>query len=542
MKFQRKPPYHAILFYLILVGFSCLPVWTVEYFVNYDGSSHVYASYIMLELFKNNSLFAEVFAFNSISVPNSTGHWLLTFLLVFFSAFTATKIITTLTFAGVVAAVGWLRWKTSGPQGIRTSFLIGTILAFNWLWFAGFYNFMLGVMFYALTLGFYFGWRDNLSLPRLAVLSLLFLLTYFSHLIPFLFLAGTVLFLAFLTKNPAPSKNIPRLLLAFLPTVPLLLTYKSLTATGGDFSPVWRALDNPLSITSWLNQLRTVDSFVLISRKSFPFVPVDSAYFAVFAPMLWFFPGLLLLIFITYQNRHKPNFQTTKPFAILFFLSTLTALFAPDDFGTSHGSILRERIFICGMVLLIPFFQTSGWKCLLRTAQLIFLLIILFQTAVLWEYSLRTNPEARQYFAAKEFLGENESLASIVIVAEGWRYHNQPMMQFDAYLGIEKRSVVWSFYETGYYVFPIVAKNAEDKKIFLELSKYNFYTLNPAFMTDEKFAENLARLDTLLADNHPKIRNLLVWGKEPRIEAVISKYFDGTPVFENEKIRVFRQK
>jgi hypothetical protein len=61
-------------------------------------------------------------------------------------------------------------------------------------------------------------------------------------------------------------------------------------------------------------------------------------------------------------------------------------------------------------------------------------------------------------------------------------------------------------------------------------------------MSREKFEENLSKLDSLLSNNPQKVKNLLVWGREPQIEAVISKYFDSNPVFENEKIRVFRQK
>src|SRR5690348_16412864 len=98
----------------------------------------------MLELLRGNPRFTDLFQFNFIFFPDVSGHWLMALMLLVTSAFTTTKVMMTLTYVGLVAAVGWLRWRTAGREGILTSFLIGGALAFKWLWLEGFYNFNLG--------------------------------------------------------------------------------------------------------------------------------------------------------------------------------------------------------------------------------------------------------------------------------------------------------------------------------------------------------------------------------------------------------------
>ena len=303
MENKSSPVLKYLAFFLCLIVFCCLPIWWVDYYINHDGSTHIYSAKVMLELLKGNPHFSDVFAFNSISVPNSSGHWILVFLLTIFSSFTTTKIIVTLTFAGFVAACGWLRFKTAGANGIKTSLLIAATIGFNWLWFSGFYNFIIGVIFFTLTIAIFFGWREKMNRWRIFVLSLLILITYFSHLIAFGILAGSLFLLAISVSKSQIKKSIIFLFLAFIPIVPLLLIYKSISVSGGEISPVWRSLDNPFSPISWISQMRGADAFVIISRKTFPFIENYSSVFAIFTPLFWMLIAFAILLLSTFRLR-----------------------------------------------------------------------------------------------------------------------------------------------------------------------------------------------------------------------------------------------
>ena len=537
MNLFGSPNFRLTVFFLLLIAFCCAPIWAVEYFINQDGSAHLYSSYIMLELLKGNPVFGEVFAFNSISIPNSSGHWLMVLLLNIFSPFVVTKIMVTLTFAGFVAAVGWLRLKTVGFEGLKTSLLIGAALGFNWLWFCGFYNFLIGVCCFVFAAGLFFTWRDKMNPRRAALLSMLFLLAYFSHIVSFAILAGSVFLLAFAGSKADIKRNLMWIAIALLPVLPLIVIYKSISVSGGGFFPVWRNLENPFSPVSWLAQFRTADSFILMSRKSFPFAAGNSRYYAVFAPFLWIIVALLTLAAASLKEKTKLFSKTGLIFSFLFFSLAALAMFAPDDFGLNNGSILRERLLLCGLVFFVPLFRAENSLLLKRFAQGCLLFVLIFQTAALWEYALRTDAEAREFLSARNTIAPDDRLASVMLVEDGLRFNAMPTGMMNNYLGIAPNRIVWDNYEIGHYLFPIVAKIAEDKRFVFDLTRHSAFILNDP---NQKFDERLAGLDSCLTENHQKIRTLVVWGKDARVEVILIKWFE--PVYENERVRVFRHR
>ncbi|HVE57779.1 MAG TPA: hypothetical protein VNB22_13185 [Pyrinomonadaceae bacterium] len=541
MKVSASPKFRILGFFLLLVIFCCAPVWSVEYFINQDGSAHLYSSFLMLELLKDNPSIGELFAFNSISVPNSSGHWLMVLFLNFFSPFVVTKIIVTLTFAGFIASIGWLRAKTVGTEGLKTSLLIGAAIGFNWLWFVGFYNFLIGVCCFVFTMGLFFSWREKINPWRTLILSMLFLLAYFSHIVSFAILAGSVLMLAFSASKPQIKRNFVCVLIALLPILPLVIIYKSVSVSGGGFFPAWRNLENPLSLVSWFSQIRTADPFILISRKSFPFIGGNSKYFAIFTPILWILTAIVSLATATFFEKANTNIfsKTNLIFVFLLVSCVLAAVFAPDDFGLTNGSVLRERLLLCGLVFFIPLFRAENSARLKKFAQICLLFVVIFQTAALWEYSLQTNAEAKEFLSAQATVSPDDKLASVVLVEDGLRFHSVPMPMMNNYLGIEQNRLVWDNYEIGHYLFPIVAKNPADKQFVFDFTQHNAFSLNNP---GQNFAEKLSKLEACLAENNQKINTLLVWGKDSRVEAVLNKWFEPQPIYENGRMRVFRHK
>lgn len=542
MSFFESSNFRLLALFLLLAVFTCSPIWGVEYFINQDGSGHVYSAALMTELLKGNPTVSEVYAFNSISFPNSSGHWLLILLLQFCTAFTATKIIVTLTFLGIVAGIGWLRWKTVGRDGVATSLMIGAALGFNWLWLMGFYNFTIGVIGFAFTLGLYYGWRENMNLFRAILLSALLIVVYFSHIIGFAILAGSIFLLGIFVSPANWKKTFVWTALAFLPIVPLLVIYKLLSEAGGGFSPVWRNLSNPYSVTSWLTQIRSADLFILISRKNFPFTDVSSNLFAVFTPILWMLGAIFCLATATLIRFREQRDVLKKYFAflVLFAGCLLVAMFAPDDFQLTNGGVLRERFFLCGLIAFVPLFRTENAVWLKRLAQISLGVVIVFQTLALWEYALYSNRLAQDLVAAQPSIPENARLVSVSIIEDGLRYHSLPKGQMDNYLGIGGKNIqVWDNYEIGHYLFPIVAREVSHRQFVLGYTGSNAFPLNDPSVN---FEERLAKLESLLESNNNKIDTVLVWGKNAQVEAVLQKWFESEPYFQNGEVRLFRHK
>lgn len=539
MQFFTSPGFRLLLFYLILVAFACSPVWAVEYFINQDGSAHLHSAYLMLEILKGNPSVSDTYAINSISVPNSSGHWLLVLLLNFFNPFLVTKIIVTLTFAGFVASVGWLRWQTAEGKGIKTSLLIGAAIGFNWLWLAGFYNFIIGACFFVFTLGMYTKWREKLDSRRTLILALLIFLCYFSHIVSFMILAGSILFLAFFAPKPNLKKTFAFTVLAILPVLPFFLYYRTLGIAGGSFSPVWRNLVNPFSVISWLSQIRTADPFIFISRKTLPFVNAESNLFLIFTPLLWLAAAFILMTAATLRQNEETDWKNRSPFVILLVGAILCAMFAPDDFGLTNGSVLRERILLCGLIFFVPLFRLETSPLLKRLAQISLAFVIIFQTAGLWEFALKTNRDAQNYYSVSAVINEQDSIFPLLLSGENHRFHSLPMTGMGNYLGIGRNISVWNNYEIGHRLFPIVAKNEADRRLMFEIPSA---AVNLSNNSQESLDVKLLKLESALAAHHGKINILLIWDSDPLVEAVFAQWFETEPFYSSGRVRLFRHR
>lgn len=542
MSFLESPDVRVFLFFLLLISIGCSAIWGVEFFINHDGSAHLYNAYLMAELLRGNSAVSNFYALNSLSIPNSTGHWFLALLLQFFSPPTATKLIVTILYAGIVAAVGWLRIMTVGRSGLKTSLLFGATLGFNWMWFLGFYNFTFGVIGLAIILGIFFRWRNDMNFSRAIMLSLGFLLVYFSHLISFAILAGSVLVMCLSVPRQNLKKSFLWTIASMLPIIPILIIYQSMIGenAGGGLSPNWKSLADPYSIFSWITQIRSSDPFIIISRKTFPFISAQSDLFPVFTPFLWMFVAILFLFYATIRNLASIREYSREYLPFLFAAAGcgLAVMFGPDDFGLKHGSILRERVLLCGLIFLVPLFRTGLSSRPKVIAQLCLAFVFVYQSAALWEYSLRTSESAKAFFSASEFISEGQSIASITIINEKFRFHGIPEWQMNNYHGIGKNLTVWDNYEVANYVFPVVTKSIEDKNFVLNFIATNlFYTAGP----EDELNENLRKMEAFLAANSSRIDTMVVWGSDPRVEAVLQKTFEAEPFFANSKIRLFRR-
>jgi hypothetical protein len=530
-----------ILLFFLVVLIACSPIWGVGYFINQDGSPHLYNAYLMGELLNGNPHFLPFFEFNSISVPNSSGHWLLVAMLQFFSPFVVTKLIVTFTYAAFVATIVWLRFKTAGHDCLKTSLLIGAALGFNWMWFLGFYNFSIGVITFVFTVALFFGWRGRMNVGKAAVLSLLLLIGYLSHLVSFGILSGSIAMMILFSER----KDLPRTIIfsatAFIPVIPLAILFKALSASGEGFFPVWRSLGDYWSVFGIFNQLRTFDPFIIISRRSFPFSEASTPLFAVFTPILWIGAAYILLGISTIREKRGAYFRRKEmiPFVVLFVGSMVVAVLGPDDFGLTNGGILRERILLCGLCFYVPLFRANANRISKRAVQFCLAFVIIFQTTALWEYSLRSDAMARELFSAGAAIEEGDAVASVVIIDNATRFHAIPEPQLNTLNGLGRNILIWDNYEMGHYLFPLVAKSAEDRQFILAYSaSYAYAADNPRDNLDEK----ILKYEKCLEENHERIRTMMLWGRNERYEQLLRRWFGPEPYFTNGRIRLFRHK
>ncbi len=520
--------------FTLLVAASCSAVWSVDHYLNQDGTPHLYNAYLIVELVKGNSA---VDQFASLNIaPNLTGHWLLAGLLLFFAPALTTKIFVTFTFAAIVASVGWLRSQVSDGSGVCLSMLFGTLLAFNWMWFLGFYNFSLSVAAFAFTLGLWWRWREQMGPTRACILLSLFLFTFFSHLISFGLLLGSIMFLLVVDWKTVPQKSTLWTVFAVVSAVSLPVIFMTGTMETGPLDPNWTYLQNPFSISDWGTHLIAADPFLLISRTAMPFIADTSPMFAVFSAMLWGSVFAFLLIIVV-RSQSVGRWRTG--WAILSILLVTVWLFGPDDFGRTHGSFLRERTLVIAGICAIPLVNPprKAWLDIAIRAGLI--LIIAFQTLVLWEYAHRNSALAPDLLAAKENFSPDASLASIVFLDDTRRFRAIPMASSTTYLGIGNDGPIWDNYEFGYDLFPVVAKTPELRRFVFDLRDCNTYDLGDP---NEDIEGKKKKLEAVLAANHDFINVLLVWNEQDGFAEMRQKWFESEPYYASGKLQLFHHR
>ncbi len=136
-----------VFYFYFFVALNLLPVLVCKFFPTSDGPSHLYNSSIILELIRNaNSPFHQFFSLNSHLNPNSSGHFLLAFLLILAPSFAAEKIVLLIYLIGLPLSIRFVFKYLP----IKSKYLLYAVFPFTYsfLFYYGFYNFNIGLFFF----------------------------------------------------------------------------------------------------------------------------------------------------------------------------------------------------------------------------------------------------------------------------------------------------------------------------------------------------------------------------------------------------------
>ena len=545
MQHLSRPDWRIYALFFGLLIFCCSGIWSVPVYANQDGMPHLYNAYLISELVRGNETIAQFAQINPSLIPNLTGHWILAGLVTVFSPAVATKIFVTMLFGGLAFSAFFLRWQVAGTKDYPTSLFLSFVIAFNWMWFLGFYNFILGAIGFGLTLGFWWRWRENLNLPKSLAIIAMLLFVFFSHLISFVIIAGTLFLLSLTTWRSVHFKRtLVWTSVSILLTLPFFFNYLILSRSNAGLSPSWGFLENPLSPANWILHLRSADPFQLISRKAIPFVEAASGLFGFFSTSLWLVVALVCLSAATFLWLKKSAAATAEKSDTLIWFALFISLgflwiAAPNDFGKSHGGFLRERVLLLALICFLPVFRLGKNKFLKFSANACLIFIVIFQTLVVWNYAREANGAANEILEAKNYIGDNESFGSIVLNRESCKFKPIPRSNLTPFIIIGKNTRVLDNYELGYYLFPVIARSAVDRQFMYDFRESNTFDFcDPSSQFETKYNQ----LSNLLENHHDKIDVLLIWGKDERIDSLAAKWFDREPFYQNNYVRLFRRR
>jgi hypothetical protein len=165
-----------------------IQIWLPDYYLTCDGPCHLYNASIVHDLWRgNNTDFYNTFYQHAYSIdPNSLTTYAMALLLFVAKGAVAEKLFLTAYALTYLSGI-WVLMRRLSGHTISVWFSGGFIFLFTYALSKGFYNFSLGVAFW---LWMVWAWIRYIDKPRLSALLIYFIfssLTFFTHLLPFVF-------------------------------------------------------------------------------------------------------------------------------------------------------------------------------------------------------------------------------------------------------------------------------------------------------------------------------------------------------------------
>ena len=154
------------------------------------------------------------------------------------------------------------------------------------------------------------------------------------------------------------------------------------------------------------------------------------------------------------------------------------------------------------------------------------------QSATVWDYARASERTAGRLLKAGPAVGNGRRVASLLIDART-PFRANPLLHADCALGVGTGNVIWGDYETRFYYFPVHVVDGLDHPDPAELE---WIALHHA---PEDAPARLRRWERLLERHRRSIDEVVVWGHDPRLDAVTARWY--APVYEDGPVRVLRR-
>ncbi len=388
--------------FLLLLGACLVPVWAFRYLPTQDGPSHLANAIILKDYTVPGSRYAEFFRLRLEPFPNWTAHALLTALLWLVPPLAAEKILVSLYVVGFAVSFRYFL----GAFGPNTQALApaGLLFVFNFCFWMGFYSFLLSLIGLWIALGYCVRKRDPWGLRDAALLAVLFLATYLSHLVGFaLAAAGATWLLA--TGPSNRMRSLGYLAVALAPSIGLMVGY--LRGSGLFDASAWTGLEH---VPKHGPGLLALFQLVIDGLEEAGFQPHARDSLPLGALVLLFYEALVLS---TLAASPEPPAATDGPRSwpalVLALTLPVLALCLPNHFG-ARGGYLRPRLLLLAPLLVLPCLRLPPPSLGRRLLQGAMTALIGVNLVLVARYAWYANRELKEFTAGIPHAGQRRTL------------------------------------------------------------------------------------------------------------------------------------
>lgn len=409
-----------------LTAIAVIPIWLFRYVPTQDGPSHLYNAFAFARIgAPSSTVLREYFLVNLRLFPNWTTYVLMAPLTRILPPLVVQQIIVSLCVIAIPVAAVYLQKSFKGA--VDASSLLSVMLAYSYMLFMGFFNFVLGAALFCVAVGFWWRQRDgNYLVPLYGLLMLL----YLTHALPF---AAAVISIAIV----AVSGKRWRVLLHLLPAM-LLLAIDAVRRMGAPpsfRSPQWK-----------LTQVVDLRPFVYFGE---PHVWIARAVLV----------AIIVCILLKLRGVPPPSEAVLRrraaegagaPLITAFlFIAYLVAPWGYGAGGWSLGGWINDR-FLFLAVLTLP-----AWLEVPRRATAIGIALVALHFAITAFDMGKLNKQIAASARAASLVQPHSTIQTFGSPGDRTRW-TTPMQHVPSYLALQDDVVNLSNYEARLADFPMV--------------------------------------------------------------------------------------
>lgn len=479
------------MFYILLIVLL-IPIWQSHYFVTNDGPSHIYNAAVLKDLLWNNhsEFYYQYYELNTELEPNWFNHIAYLILQHIFPAFLAEKVFLTIYVFGFVLGIKRLS-KHINPQATWIV-VLAMPLVYHKVLVMGFFNCSFSFVFAIFVIGYWLKHRDSFNYINAIKLSLLLILTYFTHPMGLIMATSTlaILFVAHAIQKIQSKENISKslarggwLFLANIPALSFMIAY------------MLRADQLVLAIPTSTKQLY----HMLIEADTLNYLSINEKVVGISFSLLL---GSLTLWGIIVKIRLK-KISFLDSFGLIFFLYVIIYFCMPG--AMAGGSFFIERMqFMIFITLIFWLANVPFNKWVIRIgAGLMFIIgssLIIMRIPIYQELS----ETAQEITSAHEYIEEESTVLPLIYEYAGIDEEGKVIctawacMHIASYIGTQKSIVKLNNYEANTGYFPLLYK--EELNPYWKLGNIHG---NPPIPDIHGYSEEQGQIDYILQVFYP---------------------------------------
>jgi hypothetical protein len=335
--------------------------------------------------------------------------------------------------------------------------------------FLGFESFCIGSAVAIVTISLWQRHHEQMDALRSLAIAGLLTVTFFCHLVPWAFAAGTIGVLALTGSARGRARRIAWSVGILLTSAPFFLIYLNLTlGQGGGVKLDWSHLEgfHVTQVHSWAVLLHRVDCIGLM-RGLIPGIGRASPWEnpakqlsptavvgTLFNPFVILTAGVVLQALGTLLADVKSRDYRHIGWFAIGFSGVCLAVFMPD--GTNRiGSFLPLRVMMLSLTMLIAYVRFDVGRVLTVGTGLLMAAGFALHTAAVCDYAVTANRQLLELKTAAATIPPGQRIYQIRQKQSTLRFQADPLRHADGYVAVWSHGILLSNYEAEHYYFPV---------------------------------------------------------------------------------------